>query len=279
MMRTRVAYLPLTTYPEAVPDDAILAAIGWSACLAPALNVSTFAVKIPQITSPMGRLFLDIPGMVRAAEDRSKAECHRLQELVRNAAGANLQVRCTTREVILSGELDTAAAEARLADISIVPWSGEHVASHDMAQALVFGSGRPALLVPPSTRPAPLDHVAVGWDASRVAARALGDVLPLLAENGQVTVLTIRDEKPLSGADPAGSIVSALEKRGYKAKAMEATLSGRTIAAALQDSALQAGAQLLAMGGFGHSRIRDFVLGGATEGILAQLRLPALLSH
>lgn len=278
-MRKRVAYLPLTTYPEAVPDDSILSAIGWTAWLASELTVSTFAVKIPQITSPIGRLFLDIPGMVRAAEDRSKAECHRLQGLVRTAAGAGLQVSCTARDVILSGELDTAAAEARLSDFSVVPWSGQHVASHDMAQALVFGSGRPALLVPPSARPAALDHVAVGWDASRVAARALGDVLPLLAEKGRITVLTIRDEKPLSGLDPAGSIVSALERRGYRATAMEATLSGRTISAALQDTALQAGAQLLAMGGFGHSRIRDFVLGGATEGILAQLRLPALLSH
>lgn len=278
-MRTRVAYLPLTTYPEAVPDDSIVAAIGCSGWFASILNVSTFAVRIPQISSPLDRLFLDVPGMVQAAESRSKAECHRLQDLVRNAAGAGLQVGCTTKEVILSGELDTAAAEARLADFAVVPWSGEHAASYDMAQAIVFGSGRPALLVPPSARPAPLDHVAVGWDASRVAARALGDVLSLVSENVQITVLTIRDEKPLSGSNPAGSIVASLEKRGYRAKASEATLSGRTIAAALQDSALEAGAQLLAMGGFGHSRIRDFVLGGATQGVLAQLRLPSLIAH
>ena len=148
-----------------------------------------------------------------------------------------------------------------------------------MAQAMVFGSGGPTLLVPPSARPAPLDHVAIGWDASRVAARALGDVLPLLAADGQITVLTIHDEKPLGGADPAGSIVAALEQRGYRAKALKATLAGRTIAAALQDSAQEAGAQLLAMGGFGHTRIRDFVLGGATRGVLTQLRLPVLLAH
>ena len=60
---------------------------------------------------------------------------------------------------------------------------------------------------------------------------------------------------------------------------IEVTLGQKTVAEALQDAALSAQAQLLAMGGFGHSRIRDFVLGGATNGILAQLKLPALLSH
>jgi nucleotide-binding universal stress UspA family protein len=148
-----------------------------------------------------------------------------------------------------------------------------------MAQSVVFGSGRPTILVPPSARAVPLDHIAIAWDGSRVAARAMWDALALLPENGRVTVLTIRDEKPLSAPDLAGSLASSLEKRGYNAKPLNITLSERTIAEALQDSTVEAGAQLLSMGGFGHSRVRDFILGGATKGILNDLRLPVLLSH
>lgn len=279
MTRTPIAYMPLSTYPEAAADGSIEAAAAFAAVLGCTLHVTTFAVGIPQTSWPLGSLVLDIPGLVRAAEEKSKAECHRLNGLVQGAAGSRIHVDCTTRKMVLGAALDAAAAEARYYDLAILPWSGETVAAQDMAQAIVFGSGRPAILVPPSTDPAALDHIAIAWDASRVAARALGDVLPLLAEGGLISVLTVRDEKPLSGSDLAGALASSLTKRGFNASPIEITLGKRTIAEALQDTALSNGAQLLAMGGFGHSRIRDFVLGGATNGILTRLRLPILLSH
>ena len=151
--------------------------------------------------------------------------------------------------------------------------------AQDMAQAIVFGSGRPTILVPPSARPASLNHIAVAWDGSRVAARALGDALQLLAKGDRVSVLTVQDEKSLSRSDLADALASSLEKRGLSATPLGITLGQKTIAETLQDTALSEGAQLLAMGGFGHSRIRDFILGGATKGVLTQLQLPTLLSH
>jgi len=279
MSRTRVAYMPLATYPQAVADESIRTAAAFAAALQCKLHVTTFAVDIPQISSALGDLLIDIPGLVHAAEAKSKAECHRLKGVVHCGAGSLLDVECTIRQVVLGAALDAAAAEARHYDLAVLPWSADGVAAQDMTQAVVFGSGRPAILVPPSSRPAPLDHIAIAWDASRVAARALGDALPLLAEGGLISVLSVRDEKPLRGSDPAGALASALVKRGLNAKPLETTLGTRTIAEALQDTALSNGAQLLAMGGFGHSRIRDLVLGGATKGILAQLRVPVLLSH
>jgi nucleotide-binding universal stress UspA family protein len=91
--------------------------------------------------------------------------------------------------------------------------------------------------------------------------------------------MTVRDEKPLSGANLAALLAASLEKRGYNATALDVMLGDRSVAAALQDAAIAGGAQLLALGGFGHSRVRDFVLGGATKGVLQDLRLPVLLSH
>jgi nucleotide-binding universal stress UspA family protein len=224
-------------------------------------------------------ILLDVPALVRANEERSKADCVRLHGLVQKVAGSHPKLDVSSRTIVLGGALDAAATEARYYDLSVVPWSGETLLAQDMAQSVVFGSGRPTILVPPSARPVSLDHIAIAWDGSRVAGRALWDALALLPENGRLTVLTIRDEKPLSGTDLAGSLATSLEKRGYNVKPLSITLSERTIAKALQDSAVEIGAQLLAMGGFGHSRVRDFILGGATKGVLSDLRMPVLLSH
>lgn len=278
-MTVRFAYMPLSTYPELVADSAILAAVGFAATLGCKLYVTTFSVDIPQMYSPFGSLVLDVPGLVRTAEDKSKAECRRLQELVQGPGGARAHVQVTTRQVVLGVALEAAAAEARYYDLSVLPWSGETVSAQDYSEAVVFGSGRPAILVPTSTPAATIDHIAIAWDGSRVAARALGDALSLLPRGGLVTVLTVKDEKPLSGSDPARVLAASLEKRGFNAKALDVRMGEGTIAEALQETAKAEGAKLMVMGGFGHSRVRDFVLGGATKGVLSDLRLPVLLSH
>lgn len=279
MITTRRTYMPLATYPQAVADGAILSAAGFAASLGGTVEVTTFSVDIPRVQSPLASLVIDIPALVQAAEDKSKAECARLETLMRGIASA-AAVRCTTKRVLLSGIFDVAAAESRYYDLVVLPWSREEATARYLIEAVVFGSGRPTILVPQSVRPASkLDHVAVAWDASRVAARALGDALPLLEQGGRVTVLTVQDEKPLAGASVASLLASSLGKRGIAAHPIEIDLRDRTIAQALQETALAEGAQLLAMGGFGHSRIRDFVLGGATTGVFEDLRLPVLLSH
>jgi nucleotide-binding universal stress UspA family protein len=148
-----------------------------------------------------------------------------------------------------------------------------------MAQSVVFESGRPAILVPPSARSARIDHIAIAWDGSRVAARALHDALQLLPAGGRATVMTVEDEKPLAQEGLAAVLVSWLAKRGIEASATEIKLGKKSIGDALQDTAIARGAQLMAMGGFGHSRLRDFILGGATTEIMNQLKVPTLLSH
>jgi nucleotide-binding universal stress UspA family protein len=278
-MKTRIAYMPLTTYPEVISDESVLAAVGFAAVLGCALHATTFAVRIPQMYSPLGSLLVDVPGLVRTAEETSRTECRRLNALVMGASNSQFKVECKTREIVLGAALDAATAEARYFDLSVLPWSEATVAVKDMTEAVVFGSGRATILVPPSAQLTTLDHIAIAWDASQVAARALGDALPLLAEGGRVTVLTVQDEKPLKESDFAESLASVLVKRGFNAKPISLSLGGRTISETLQEQALLEGAQMLAMGGFGHSRVRDFVLGGATKGVLHQLQIPILLSH
>lgn len=273
-MADRIAYLPLDTHPEAAPDPAIQAALAVARGLGARVHVSTLAVTIPPVASPLGGSLINIEGMARAAEDRSRSECARLAALV---AGEGVEV--ATRDVPMGGAQAVAAVEARLYDLALVPWTADSAAAPDMAQALVFGAGRPVVLVPASATGGALDHIAVAWDESRVAARALADALALLAPGGRVTVLTVQDEKPLAKAGVAAVLAAALNGRGHAAQAVEVALQGRTIAAALQETAQAQGAQMLVMGAFGHSRLRDFVLGGATKGVLADLRMPVLLAH
>lgn len=275
----RSAYMPLATYPEAIADEAIKAAAAFAAPLAATLDVRTFEAKLPRVSTGLGDLVLDIPGLVRAGEEKSRSECSRLEGLVRDNAAANANVRCASRRVAWGAVADEAAQETRYFDLALLPWTDETVAAQAMAEAVVFESGRPAILVPPSARPTPLAHIAIAWDGSRVAARALGDALPFLIDGGQISVLTVGDEKPLKGSNLAETLASALVRRGLDARPLNVTLGKKTIGEALQYAALSHGAQLLAMGAFGHSRIRDFVLGGATQGILTELRLPVLLSH
>ncbi len=278
-MPNRIAYLPLNTYPEAAPDPAVLAAVGFAASLGCGLHVSTFAVDVPQIASPISGFLINVEGMARAAEDRSKAECERLHALIKSTARPEVHLSIGKHTVMLGAALDAATAEARLFDLALLPWSADTLSAQDMAQSLVFGAGVPVILVPSSVAAGSIEHIAVAWDGSRVAARALCDVLPLLAAGGRVSVVTVQGEKSLSGSDVAQTLATALERRGYTAKAANVALDGRSIAIALQDAAMSEGAQLLAMGGFGHSRLRDFILGGATKGVFADLRLPVLLSH
>lgn len=278
-MQNRIAYMPLNTYPEAPPDGAVLASVGFAASLGCGLRVSTFTVNIPRVGSPLGGLLMNVDGMVRAAEERSKTECERLQALIEGVAKSKPETRIVNHGLVLGAALGAAASEARYFDLTLVPWAAENMAVQDMAQSLVFDSGVPVILVPPSTTPRSVDHIAIAWDGSRVAARALGDALRILPAGGRVSVMTVQDEKALNGSELAETLASSLDQRGYNAKAVDLMLDGRSIATALQDTALAEGAQLLAMGGFGHSRLRDFILGGATKGVLADLRIPALLSH
>lgn len=274
-----IAYLPLDSYPEAAPDEAIRAALAFAGALGCKLQTTAFAVRVPPVASPLGGFLINIDGMVRAAEETSRKTCQHLHDLVTGSTDPGAPTDFAVREVDMGRSMEAAAVEARRFDLALVPWSEDGIAAQDMAQALIFGAGHPVILVPRNAPTGPVDCLAIAWDESRAAARALADVLPLLKQGGQIVVLTVRDEKALKGSDIAETLVSALQRRGYTARAVDLSLRGRSIAEALQSAAIAEGARLLAMGGFGHSRLREFVLGGATLGVLSDLRLPVLMSH
>ncbi|MER8678037.1 MULTISPECIES: universal stress protein [unclassified Mesorhizobium] len=143
--------------------------------------------------------------------------------------------------------------------------------------AVLFGSGRPTIILPEDANVGAIDHVIIAWDGSRVAARAVADAHAFLQCASKITVLTVTDEKSLR--DIGERLALSLRKRGFPAEGISIDLEDRPIGVTLQARAVSMGADLLVMGAYGHSRMRDFVVGGATKSVLGDLRLPVLLSH
>jgi nucleotide-binding universal stress UspA family protein len=119
----------------------------------------------------------------------------------------------------------------------------------------------------------------VAWDNSRNAARALGDALALLPSVETLTFLVIGDEKTVATSIEPDVLAAIMASRGIKASLRHVKKGARGIGAALQDEARSASADILVMGAFGHSRLRQFVLGGATQEVLGSLQMPVLMSH
>lgn len=176
---------------------------------------------------------------------------------------------------------EIAVDRARLSDICVAGVCDEGLLSERMvAEALIFQSGRPAIIVPVDHRTDfAADRIVVAWDFSRVAARALADALPLLRRASEVTLISFADDKEVASSLSHEDVLAALRRRGAEARFRQVERGSRDIGDAINAAALDEGADLLVMGGFGHSRFRDFVLGGATRTILAAPRLPTLISH
>jgi nucleotide-binding universal stress UspA family protein len=279
MVRIRTVYLPLTTYPEPADPAALQATLGCLASMACSIDAMAFAVDLPSASSGLGDYLVSIPGIIQAAEKKSRDGCEAMKSAILQSEHAFMgEPGFVVRDTPLGSEGEVAAAAARYYDLAAVPWSPATAVSTDLIHSLVFDSGRPVLLVPSTARGGRVTTLAVAWDGSRVAARALADALPLLEDDGLIVVLSVEGDKKLD-ANIAQRLAVRLEKRGYRAIWVNRTLHERGIAQTLQDMATEKDVQLLAMGGFGHSRLRDFILGGATKGVLADLRLPVLLSH
>jgi len=144
---------------------------------------------------------------------------------------------------------------------------------------MIFGAGRPVLLVPEDRPPSAFGHALIAWDGSRVAARAVADAMGFLSRADKVTIVTVTDEKPMSDGTGQPLLTEYLHHHDIKADFTQIRKEGHPVATALQDHAAAYHADLVVMGAFGHSRLRDFVLGGATSGILNDLRVSVLLSH
>jgi nucleotide-binding universal stress UspA family protein len=173
----------------------------------------------------------------------------------------------------------TISAVARLYDMTIVlqPSSSTGGYDNEIPQQILFHSGGPMLMVP-YIHKGPLDahHVGIAWDGSRLAARALRDAMPFLMGAKAVTVIAINEE---AGEASSDQIVAHLGRRGIAARAQRLTTDHSDVQGAILSIAAESRMGLLVMGGYGHSRLQERILGGVTRNMFDCMTVPVLMSH
>ncbi|HYH39791.1 MAG TPA: universal stress protein [Azospirillum sp.] len=175
---------------------------------------------------------------------------------------------------------ETIAEEARLADLAVIAQASDGTNAMGPAiEAALFGSGRPLLLAP-LPEPSSLGRVvAVTWDGGAAAARAVAAALPFLHRADRVVVLSANAAAAGRSADP-DRLSGHLALHGVTAEIHRIAVSGQSISKALLDAARDLGSDLLVMGAYGHSRVRERVWGGVTLDVLREpAALPILMAH
>src|SRR4029079_10930787 len=124
-----------------------------------------------------------------------------------------------------------------------------------------------------------LNHVMICWDGSRTAARAVADALPFLAQAKTSEIVTIDDNKPDLKVVPGADIAHHLARHGLKVELKYIVAGGVYTTNVILSHAADMSAVLIVMGGYGHSRLREVVLGGVTRGLLQSMTVPTLMSH
>ncbi len=182
----------------------------------------------------------------------------------------------------LAGGADTFGEIARRFDISVVGQSErDRVGPEELiVEGALFGSGRPVIVVPfEHTGGAKLDRVVVCWNGGRTAARATADAMPFLHRAKAVDVICVGlDTAPVVEASGA-SIGTHLARHGLNVQVKRIDQGNLRVSAAILAYAANSGADMLVMGGYGHSRLREFILGGTTRGVLKAMTVPTLMSH
>jgi nucleotide-binding universal stress UspA family protein len=188
---------------------------------------------------------------------------------------------------VVEGETgEVLALHGRYADMTVLgqpnPDMVEAGRAPDLSIGALMASGRPLLVVPFAGSFEVLgSHVLIGWNATKEAARAVNDAIPLLHAAEKVTVLSINPKHGIGGDGdvPAVDIALHLARHGIKAEAAHTIASDIGEGDALLSYAADIGADLLVCGMYGHSRLHELAFGGVTRSLLAEMTLPVFMVH
>jgi nucleotide-binding universal stress UspA family protein len=283
MIAMRQLLLSLPTFPDAVPERTVE-----SACTLAQLLDAGLTAHLPQLNSDraswpaaLGSFPLDLPRLMEELVMKSAANADAATKCLEALApeyGVPLDLRrgLTTLYAPHQPLVDL----ARLHDLTILPLPEAKGFGGSAVQAVLFASGRPVVVLPEKgKRLSRLQRVVVAWDFSREAARALADALPILARAREVRVVTVLGEKHIETTARTADLEKYLTAHKIKHSLHSVALEGEGIGRFLMEYADGVDADMLVMGGYGHSRFKELVLGGASRTALKDPRLPVFLSH
>jgi nucleotide-binding universal stress UspA family protein len=171
---------------------------------------------------------------------------------------------------------------ARRFDLVIIGQAEPEAGAIDDAigEAALFEGGRPVIIVPYIQKaPLELDQVMVCWDGSRAAARAIADAMPLLKRATRVEVLIVANERDKQDEIEGVDMGAHLARHGLNVEIKREQIGDIDVADVILSHAADTETNFIVMGGYGHSRLREFVLGGVTRTILRSMTVPVLMSH
>ncbi len=188
-------------------------------------------------------------------------------------------VSCAWREEQGSEE-DVVTRRGRVSDVIVIarPANAKDLVTETVVEAVLFDTGRPVLVAPPEPPPTLCARAAIFWNGSIQVARAIGFAIPLLRNAEQVQILTADESKHAEASGDAG-LVRHLAWHGVKATVHRFQPGPRAVGESLLAQAYAGNADMLVMGAFTQSRLRRMILGGVTRRVLAEAKVPVLMSH
>jgi nucleotide-binding universal stress UspA family protein len=275
--KTILVYLNDNRRAEAILEPAVSLAERNNAHL---IGLHVYAtVPAPPVAVPYAA---DVVNAVAAAQQKETQEIAAV--FSRMTAGRSLVAEWRAEKGPRVNPASVVLEHSRAADLIVTgqtdpDWEATPLV--DIAEHLALGSGRPVLVVPYVGRYATLGrNVAIAWKAGRESSRAVFDALPLLKQAEQVQILEIGE----SGASRTGvavdsSIAITLARHGIKPSVRTSVAGEISIGDEILSRLADLGADLLVMGAYGHSRMRELVFGGVTRHIARHMTVPTLLSH
>ena len=181
----------------------------------------------------------------------------------------------------LSSEVGVHAYYADLVVIARPESASETAGPPGLAESLVLSSGRPIIMFPPRGTVSAVRRILVAWNATRESIRAVADALPLLAKAEAVAVLVVDHQRQPAGhgQEPGADIARHLARHGAKVEVRRLSSSGKDVGQLLLSQATAFGADLLVMGAYGHSHLREWMFGGVTRTVLYEAGFPVLMSR
>jgi nucleotide-binding universal stress UspA family protein len=260
-------------------------AADYSVSVAQAFGAHLYGVAFayePMLPATMmgGGLPVDYIEAQRAAAEQAASQARSKLEERARVSGLSIESRLITTS--FAGAADLFSQMARRFDLSIIGQANPDAVGLQelIIEAALFQSGRPLLIAPYIQRSGmKLDRVLVCWDRSRSAARAIGDAMPFLGPAKAIDVVVVATERLKGDELPGTKITDHLARHGLRVDLKRIVTGGTDVANTILSYAADVSADLIVMGGYGHSRLREFILGGVTRTILSTVTVPTLMSH
>src|SRR5262245_40629690 len=210
----------------------------------------------------------------RSRSENQKAARAATERFNKEANRAGLSYEARVFDATLVGASDLFGRIARRFDLAVAGQAEpDKLAGEDLIiEAALFQSGRPVIVVPYIHKGGvKLDRVLACWDGSRTAARAIGDAMPLLTRAKAVDVLIVATDKGKKDEIPGADMGAHLARHGLNVEVKRLVAPDTNVPNTILSYAADTSADFIVMGGYGHSRLREIILGGATRGILQSM--------